>query len=336
MASIACLERSRLACDSIDSDTDALPQIASRLSSGVKPEEVENDLLVERARRLPISMLLDPAPGEHVFQFVVVNQKATPVRPALLATIISSSLSEFELEPISDRLENAGIPLKSSRAISFLAKNPKSPFANLVTRGLADEGSDLLPWTVLGQLVAIFRDLKGARFFHDGRIDYADAWKRRFLEPSKIVPTDDVADEPPYELWREPDGPWRLVFIEFWSTVRDTLGNASNPDSYNFWGKPRTSNLFNKPSLTTLATDFFAFLVETRKTIDASDGVPALVHEWLLDVDRNYFARDWKLAGVKKDASGTRKQWSKLWFAYRRDPRSLPNVRLFSTLYKEV
>lgn len=325
----------RAARDSIDNDPNLLSEAAGKLSSGTAADQVEQELLVERARRLPISLLLESAPGEHVFQFVVVNQKATPVRPALLATIISTSLSEGELEPITDRLESAGIPLKSSRAISFFARNSQSPFANLVTRGLADEGSDLLPWTVLGQLVTMFRELRGARFYHDRKIDYADVWRRRFLESSKIALDGGSADSDAFEFWRDPDGPWRAVFIAFWSAVRDALGNTSNPDAYNYWGRPRTSNLFNKPTLTTLAIDFFAFLVEARKTIDSSDQVSGLVDEWLLDLDRNYFARDWRLAGVKKDAPGTRKQWSKVWYGYRRDPRALPKIGLFSTLYKE-
>lgn len=318
---------------SIDTDPALLIRLSELLKSGAEPDAVEKELLVERARRLPISMLLDANPGEHVFQFVVVNQKATPVRPALLATIISTSLSEAELEPITDRLENAGIPLKSSRAISFFARHPSSPFAMLVTRGFENEGSELLPWTVLGQLVGMFRDLRGARYFHDGKLDYADIWRRHVLELSEIATG--ISGPDAYSLWSKPDGPWKDVFIAFWSAVRDTLGNTTNPDAYNFWGRPRTSNLFNKPSLLTLATDFFAYIREARRSINSPEEVASLVEEWLLDVDRNYFARDWKLSGVKKDATGSRKQWSKIWYGYRRDPRRLPDVKQYSTLYKE-
>lgn len=325
----------KAARDAMDSDPDVIGRISALLEQGTPRNEVNDRLLEERARHLPISLLLDHHPGEHVFQFVVVNQKATPVRPALLATIISTSLSESELAPISDRLESAGVPLKSSRAISFFARHPSSPFAGRVARGLADEGSDLLPWTVLGQLVAIFRDLSGARFYHDTKMDYADNWKRRQLERSKLVAEATQGGAAAYETWRDPDGPWKAVFIAFWAAVRDALGNQTNPDAANYWGKPRISNLFNKPSLTTLATDFFAYLVETRKTIDDASEVAALVDDWLIDVDRNYFARDWKLAGVKKDAAGTRKQWSKVWHSYRRDPKMLPRVGVYSTLYKD-
>jgi hypothetical protein len=76
----------KAARDSVDEDPKVSPRVAASLRSGTSREDIANRLLIQRARRLPISMLLDPAPGEHVFQFVVVNQKATPVRPALLAT----------------------------------------------------------------------------------------------------------------------------------------------------------------------------------------------------------------------------------------------------------
>jgi len=318
---------------SIDSDPQILTRMAELIAAGAETDTVQKTLLVERARRLPISMLLDANPGEHVFQFVVVNQKATPVRPALLATIISTSLSDAELEPIAGRLENAGIPLRNSRAISFFVRNQASPFESLVTRGLESEGVELLPWTVLVKLVDIFRDLKGARYFHDGKVDFADAWKRRYLPMSKI--TNVNANENAYSVWSDPDGPWKDVFIAFWSSVRDILGNTTLPEAPNYWGRPRTSNLFNKPSLLTLATDFFAFISDARRPINSTEEVKGLVEEWLLDVDRNYFARNWRLSGVKKDSAGSRKQWSKLWCDYRRDPKRLPDVKLFSTIYKE-
>jgi hypothetical protein len=318
---------------SIDSDPLILTRMAELIAGGTETDTVQKTLLVERARRLPISMLLDANPGEHVFQFVVVNQKATPVRPALLATIISTSLSETELEPIAGRLESAGIPLRNSRAISFFVRNQASPFESLVTRGLESEGVELLPWTVLVKLVEIFRDLKGARYFHDGKVDFADSWKRRYLPMSKIANVN--ANGNPYSAWSDPDGPWKDVFIAFWSSVRDILGNTTSPEAPNYWGSPRSSNLFNKPSLLTLATDFFAFISDSRRSINTTDEVKDLVEEWLLDVDRNYFARNWRLAGVKKDSVGTRKQWSKLWCDYRRDPKRLPDVKLFSIIYKE-
>ncbi|HGJ1441867.1 TPA: hypothetical protein ACJWH0_004524, partial [Salmonella enterica subsp. enterica serovar Newport] len=81
-----------------------------------------------------------------------------------------------------------------------------------------------------------------------------------------------------------------------------------------------------------LAADFFKYLCESRTNLNSVDSVPQLVNDWLTDVDPNYFNRDWKLANVKKDAPGTRKQWSRLWLTYRQDPRQLPPV----TSYKKI
>lgn len=58
-----------------------------------------------------------------------------------------------------------------------------------------------------------------------------------------------------------------------------------------------------------------------------------IVADWLSEVDRDYFNRDWKLdrAGVKKDSPGIRFTWSKQWDEYRTGPKErLPNVGNFS------
>lgn len=319
----------------LEQDDNRWKEIGKLTEDNISADDINQILLSKKSRNLPISLLLDEKADEHVFQFVVVNQKATPVRSALLGTIISTSLADSELQRISDRLESAGIPLQSSVAATFLAKNPASPFSGLVARGLSGDGSDLLPWSVLSQLVSIFRNLRGARYFHDSKIDYADLWKRKYIEQSDICEGWNAADfKNQAEYWSSLDGPWREVFIEFWKAVRERLAKADYPKAPNFWGNPRTSNIFNKPTLFTLATDFFAYLVESRQPIESSSEIKSMVEDWLQDVKEEYFSRDWKLDGVKKDSTGTRKQWSNMWFIYRRDPKSLPPIKSYSVLYK--
>ncbi|WP_295518058.1 hypothetical protein [uncultured Pseudomonas sp.] len=319
----------------LEQDENRWREIVDFTEKNISADDINKILLSKKSRNLPISLLLDEKADEHVFQFVVVNQKATPVRSALLGTIISTSLADSELQRISDRLENAGIPLQSSVAATFFAKNPASPFSGLVARGLNGDGSDLLPWSVLSQLVAVFRNLRGARYFHDSKIDYADLWKRKYIEQSGICEGWNAADfKNSADYWSSLDGPWREVFIEFWKAVKERLAKADYSKAPNYWGNPRTSNIFNKPMLFTLATDFFAYLVESRQTIESSSEIRSMVEDWLQDVKEEYFSRDWKLDGVKKDSTGTRKQWSNLWFIYRRDPKSLPMIKSYSVLYK--
>ncbi|AFZ36047.1 hypothetical protein Sta7437_2514 [Stanieria cyanosphaera PCC 7437] len=290
----------------------------------IDPNEVQQQIETEAARKLPVSLLMNNDPAEQVFQFVVVNQKATPIKPALLGTIISTSLSNEELERVSDRLENAGIKLEESRAVTFLARYPDSPFYGLVERGLNSDQKDNLKWNVLASIVKIFRDLKGGKLFHES-VDYADKWKRTCLDSSNLVQEWQAQEfNNAYEYWRALDGCWREVFISFWTIIRDQLADRDNDEAWHYWGNPKQSNIFNKTSLTILAADFFQYLCERRVGIDEVSQIQHHVDQWLEGVNRDYFNRDWNLHGVKKDVPGIRKQWSKLWVEYRKDPKQLP------------
>ncbi|MGY1746750.1 hypothetical protein [Blastococcus sp. SYSU D00695] len=304
------------------------PEVEAAINAERDVDEVVDELRRREARLLPVSMLMESSPAEHVFQFVVVNQKATPIKPALLGTIVATSLSAEELERVSERLESAGIPLEDSQAIAYLTRHPDSPFRDLVEKGLANEGRpDLLQWNVLGSLVKIFRELKGGRLFGE-KNDYADKWRRSQLDASGIV-AGAPDGQSKLEYWSRQDGPWREVFIAFWTAVRDRLATTDDKDAGNYWGSPRSSNLFNKISLTILAADFFQYMTDTKRSINDLEDVTKWVNEWLEEVKTSYFSRDWKLAGVKKDAPGTRAQWAYLWVQYRKDPQQLPDLRTF-------
>lgn len=288
------------------------------VSSGKSADDALEIITREQSRLLPVSLLLDASPAEHVFQFVVVNQKATPVPKALLGTIISTSLAASELTLIKERLVRAEIPLESSQAVSSLARSHISPFSDKVARGFEQESGSKLPWTVLASLAEMFRSLRGAKYYHEPSLDNAAIWKEQHLDNSEIVSEWQARDfSSPFAYWSDANGPWRDVFIEFWTCTRDKLANVDDPDSHNFWGNPRKSNIFNKPSLFILATDFFSFLREQRANIDSLENVKSLVDEWLKYVDSAYFKKDWKLSNVKKDSVGTRKQWSYLWYRHR-------------------
>ncbi len=316
-----------LAADrAVDSET-VRDEIQAAIETGENPDDVIDRIKRRDVRQLPVSLLLESSAAEHVFQFVVVNQKATPIGRALLGTIVSTSLSAEELNEVSERLTAAGIPLEDSQAIAFLTRHPDSPFKGLVEKGLTNEGNDLLQWNVLGALVRIFRELKGGKLYHE-KVDYADKWRRSLLDGSGIV-SGAPSGTSKLAYWSRQDGPWRDVFIAFWAAVRDKLAVTDDSEAGNYWGAPRRSNLFNKVSLTILAGDFFQFLTDKEYGFDAAVDVASYVDEWLKDVKVTYFARDWKLAGVKKDGPGTRNQWAYLWAQYRKDPVQVPQVATF-------
>jgi hypothetical protein len=307
-------------------------EMASRVKKGDSAAAVSTETQDRLARHLPVSMLMSAEAAEHVFQFVVVNQRATPIRAALLGSIVATSLADDELEGVATRLKQAGIPLEVSRAVSYMTRVATSPFYGLVKRGVPGENAELLEWNVMGQLIAVFRDLRGGRLWGQPT-DHADRWRRRELPKAGVAAAYAANDaESPFDYWSQHDGPWRECFIAFWDAVRQTLG-SEDEDAHNAWGKPRRSNLFNKVSLHILQADFFQFLSDRGLGISDAEEVPELVVEWLADVDTQYFARDWQLTGVKRDSTGIRKQWAWIWTEYRKDPQRLPRVDRYRKLF---
>lgn len=304
-------------------------EIETLVENGASPDTIQAQMLLRHSRQLPISLLLNGDPAEQVFQFIVVNQKATPVGRALLGTIVSTTLSNDEMARVAERLKSAGIALEESQAVTYMVRHPDSPFHNLVERGLTGDAKDLLQWNVLASLIGIFRDLSGGKLY-GYRNDYADLWRQRGLGESKLT-SDHVGHgyDTPFSYWRSFDGPWRAVFVQFWRQIRDRFGNTLDPDKPNYWGRPRESNLFNKISLTILAADFFKFMVDTRAKMDSPEDVASLVDDWLEHVNLGYFDKDWDLSGVKKDSTGIRNQWAEMWSEYRCAGGQLPDKRNF-------
>jgi hypothetical protein len=301
--------------------------VLTRVSDGEDIDTITNELRDKHARVLPVSLLMEESVEEHVFQFVVVNQKATPVGTALLGTIVATSLSEGELAKVADRLEQVGINVSDSQSVAWFTRSPQSPFHGLVQQGISKESGDKLPWTVLRDLVSKFRNLKGGQLWHSQKVDYADKWRRTQLAESELVAQGQTL-EAKKDTWSSLEGPWRDVCAAFFWTVRDELGNAGNPESPNSWGSTR-SNLYNKISLSILVADFFQYLTDKELTINSAEHCRELTVLWLNEVDRNYFARNWNLSGIKKDTPGIRAQWSELWVDYRKDPQRVPDIRNF-------
>ncbi|WP_146075694.1 hypothetical protein [Streptomyces sp. Ru62] len=301
--------------------SDGKTRILNAVKGGISPELAEKQLIDSESRRLPVSLLMDDSPSEHVFQFVVVNQKATPMGKALLGTIVSTSLSRSELAAVADRLRRAGIKLEDSQSVAYLTRAEDSPFRGLVQTGMTGDRPDLLQWTVLRGLVSIFRELRGGRPYNQ-KIDYARAWKSEYFPQCGLVGPG--TDEERFEEWSRPDGPWRDIFVRFFSRVRDHFGDPVEVDTFNGWGSTATSNLFNKVSLTILAADFFDFLYTQSESLADMEDFERTMNDWLKGgrVSSSYFNRDWRLESVKKDQLAVKRLWAQNWQEYRKVPAS--------------
>ncbi|MEV2274584.1 hypothetical protein AB0I72_03270 [Nocardiopsis sp. NPDC049922] len=294
---------------------------------GKDPAQAKAEFIAEHSRRLPVSLLMDPNPSEHVFQFVVVNQKATPMGKALLGTIVSTSLSKDELDPVAQRLKGAGIKLDDSQAIAYLTRADESPFKNCVQTGISGPTGDrstALQWPVLKGLVGIFRELSGGKLYGEPN-DWARVWGKYHLDESALVAGFETHDEK-MAAWARQDGPWRDIFMRFYSNIREKFG-SEDQNASNAWGTTR-SNLFNKISLTILAADYFEFLRLQKRTLNSVEDVDSTMESWLEGVNLAYFNRNWKVE--KKDTPAIRKTWARLWHNYRKNPESLPKEGLFN------
>jgi hypothetical protein len=306
-------------------------RIADLIDAGKTPAEATEHLAQEFGRRLPVSLLLNDSPAEHVFQFVVVNQKATPMSSALLGTIVSTSLTHAEMDPIRDRLRKAGIELEGSRAISYMRRAVESPFRGLVSTGVIGDKPNALPWSVLAQLIHVVRYLEQGEYYHPPKIDYARLWRRDAFPKTALVEHTsegvDQTSEERFAAWSAIDGPWRTMFIKLHTSIRDKFGDLNDPRAQNYWGSTK-SNLFNMVSLKILTADFFAF-IHTR-TFQSWEEVDDALKEWIGDLSSEYFARDWRMGGTKKDQPAIKVNWSSTWADYRLTRERLPRVERYN------
>jgi hypothetical protein len=276
---------------------------------------------------LPVSLLATASPSEHVFQFVVVNQKATQMSNALLGTIVSTSLSREELDPIAERLSSAGIKLEASRAVAFLSRSETSPFRGIVSTGVSGDQKGALPWTVLVSIANMVRELDG-KTFHPPKMNPIKIWRKNSFDKTGLIP-DDVPNEERFAHWKSVDGPWRELFIRVHRGIRDKFGDQVDMKAFNAWGVT-TSNLYNMVSLSILTVDYFSYLRETANHLDDWDAVDQSIDDWIGDLNPQYFNRNWRMTKTKKDQTAIKEAWSAAWFGYRSERDRLPRVEVYN------
>jgi hypothetical protein len=315
------------AIQDFEESDDGMRQLAELIDDGQSPAQARHLLATRVGRTLPVSLLLSDEPAEHVFQFLVVNQKATPISPALLGTIVATSLTDEEIEPIQLRLEGAGINLEGSRAIAFITRSPDSPFQNLVSTGMSGDAGRSLPWPVCGKLIDVVRNLEGGALYHFAMVDFAKMWREGAFSSSGLV---EVGLSPAARMkeWSAFNGPWRTFFIKLHTKIRDCLGTRDDPSAHNYWGSVE-SNLFNKVTLQILTADFFSYLHSQQASLDDWDALDRALDDWLDGLGRDYFARDWRMGGTKRDQPVIKKAWSEAWAEYRITHR-LPRVERYN------
>lgn len=156
--------------------------------------------------------------AESVYQFVVINQKAKPIKPAFLSSIIATSLSADEIASVYQRLRTSKIDVERAEVMDRVNTDPASPFNNMIDFEV--EGSPgFLQFPGMARLAREFQNIPRSH--------------------SILLPGGD---------WSGVEGEWIEHFFAFWSGVRRYFEGADP----RLWRKPSEDNPNNLLKIVTL------------------------------------------------------------------------------------
>lgn len=238
---------------------------------------------------LPLVILPGLEFAEQVFQFYVLNSKATALKPTELRRIVSTSLTNEEIERLYERFRAAGIEANEARWTLTMNQAPSSPFHGLIDFGFGNQGA-VIPENVADQVVRGFMKMPRAKY-------------RQLTDPLG-------------EQWTNPDR--RLeVFFWFWGAVKDYYKDL--------WEEAEASasegvkdQLFMKAALLTLQS----FLLKRFVTalpyrgagepppLSSRDELARMVASTLTNLPAEFFQREWKMKQIdtaegRKELEGT-------------------------------
>jgi hypothetical protein len=247
---------------------------------------VSGAAFLEQSIPFPVVALLDADWKEQVFQFVVINQKAEPIKTEFLSAIISSSLSPGDIQDLKERLEQAGIPLDESRIMDLLEKSSASPFRNMIDFKIPGR-TGRLKFTGMLNLARRFRSLKTHEKETKFRLFFNSIFEANCVGSTLLEKR---------TVWEEEV--WFRFFSEFWRKVSFSLAEeAERPE---LW-EPG-SNLLKVVTLQELQNLFLQWLFERQEMIDGVEDFRKQVDLFLKNLRPKFFEKDWKLTSLQSDS----------------------------------
>ena len=113
--------------------------------------------------RLPVVLLPGISFSEQVFQFYILNSKARPLRPTELRRIVSTSLTNAEIDDLYDRFRAAGVEAEEARWTLQVNTHPSSAFRERIDFGYGEVGA-IIPENVADQVVRGFMKMPRSRY----------------------------------------------------------------------------------------------------------------------------------------------------------------------------
>lgn len=227
---------------------------------------------------LPVVLLPGLEYAEQVFQFYVLNSKAKPLKPTELRRIVSTSLTDEEIEDLYHRFRKAGIDAEEARWTYEMNTRIDSPFRDRIDFGYGEHGA-VIKENVADQLVRKF--MKASE---KGRY-------RQLIKP--------LGDR-----WADVEKRFE-IFFWFWSAVRDQYRNT--------WEQAEETadsgdlhQMFMKVSLLTLQSfilDRFVTALPFRAAgaeppLSSESEVRSMVSSVLVNLPGEFFDETWKMKQI--------------------------------------
>lgn len=122
---------------------------------------------------LPIVILPGMDASEQVFHFYVINNKAVPIKPTELRSVVSTSLSNKEITELYKRFKSVGVLTNEAQWTHDINTDNKSPFRGLINFNMEND-QGIIPENVMYQVVKKF--LKPSNKYKSN-FNLSEGWK---------------------------------------------------------------------------------------------------------------------------------------------------------------
>jgi len=234
---------------------------------------------------LPVVLFPNMKESEQVFHFYVMNNKAVPINQTELRNVISTSLSDKEIDILYDRFKEMGVHAKEARWTTLINSDLNSPFKGLIWFGLRDSGG-FIKENVMDQVIKRF--INPGRQYNTLFLDFED-W---FNQNDKHI-----------------NYKFRL-FYRFWNIVKELY-----PTAWEKALKHGKGQILMKATLLTLQEFYFEGLLRdnprrmTRKEVSPFSSEESFMESVRIQFNficEDFFLNDWKRKDI--DTTSGRKE----------------------------
>lgn len=228
---------------------------------------------------LPLVILPGLRHSEQVFHFYVLNSTAKPLKKTELRRIISTSLTDSEIEDLYERFDQAGVEAHEARWTFQMHTREDSVFRGLINFGFGNKG-EVIPENVADQVVK--------RFVKMNRRTYS----------ALIRPVKSKWDESAFRL---------DLFFEFWAAISGAKDMKPTWDAARLTAEQdgEQAQLFRKVALVNLQrfvldkmAEIAMFQEKETGPFEDSDKLLSIVDKIIENLPGEFFEREWKLKQI--------------------------------------